>query len=146
MGLIIKKRPRWRWALKTGMRLIFVVDTLEYLHRGGRIGGAQRLVGSMLSIKPVLHLVDGRIEPLASVRTKRKAVSYMLQTMEEEMQGKANVRVTVMNALAQEEGDKIAVEVQRRLQPIELFNTDISPVIGTHVGPGTVGVIYYAEP
>ena len=60
------------------IRVIFVVDTLEFLHRGGRIGGAQRLLGSVLSIKPVLQLEDGRIEPMNKVRTKRKAIQFMI--------------------------------------------------------------------
>lgn len=133
-------------ALIDRMRVVFVVDTLEFLHRGGRIGGAKRFVGSMLSIKPVLHLDDGRIEPLASVRTKRKAIQHVLQVMEEEMQGKPNVRVAVINALAPEESNRIVDEVQKRLNPIELLNTELSPIVGAHVGPGMVGIIYYAEP
>lgn len=132
-------------ALKDKMRIIFVVDTLEFLHRGGRIGGAQRFVGSMLSIKPILHLVDGKIEPLASVRTKRKAINHMLQVVEDEMQGKSNVHVSVMNALAPIEAKNILAEMEKRLKPVELYSTELSPVIGTHVGPGTLGVIYYAE-
>lgn len=132
-------------ALKEKMRIIFVVDTLEFLHRGGRIGGAKRFVGSMLSIKPILQLIDGKIEPLASVRTKRKAINHMLQVAEDEMQGKTNIHVSVMNALAPSEGKNIMAEMERRLKPVELYSTELSPVIGTHVGPGTVGVIYYAE-
>jgi DegV family protein with EDD domain len=132
-------------SLVDRMRLIFVVDTLEFLHRGGRIGGAQRFIGSMLAIKPLLHVVDGTVEPLASVRTKRKAVQHMLNIFEEEMAGKSNVRAVVLNSVALDEAEKVAAEVRERIDPIELFITDISPVIGTHVGPGAVGVIFYAE-
>lgn len=132
-------------ALKERMRIIFVVDTLEFLHRGGRIGGAQRFVGSMLSIKPILHIEDGKVEPLASVRTKRKAIQHMLDLAEKEMQGKTNVHAAVMNALAPEEAAQIAEQVKQRINPVELFMTELSPVIGTHAGPGTVGIIYYAE-
>jgi len=99
----------------------------------------------MLSIKPILHLVDGKIEPLASVRTKRKAINHMLQVAEDEMAGKSNVHVSIMNALAPEEAKNVLAEMERRLKPVELYSTELSPVIGTHVGPGTVGVIYYAE-
>lgn len=127
------------------MRLIFVLDTLEFLHRGGRIGGAQRFIGSMLAIKPLLHLVDGKVEPLASVRTKRKAVNHMLDVLEEDVKGKSNVRAAVLNTLAVDEAEKVAAEVKQRINPIELSIVDLSPVIGTHVGPGAVGVIYYAE-
>lgn len=132
-------------ALKERMRIIFVVDTLEFLHRGGRIGGAKRFVGSMLSIKPLLHIENGKVEPLASVRTKRKALNHMLDLVEEEMKGKSNVHAAVINAVAPDEAARIAEEVKRRVNPVEMFITELSPVIGTHAGPGTVGVIYYAE-
>jgi len=132
-------------ALKEKMRIIFVVDTLEFLHRGGRIGGAQRFVGSMLSIKPLLHIDDGRVEPLASVRTKKKAMNHMLDLVAEEMKGKTNVHTAVMNAVAPEEAAQVAETVKQRVNPVELLTTELSPVIGTHAGPGTVGVIYYAE-
>lgn len=133
-------------ALKDRMRVVFVVDTLEFLHRGGRIGGAKRLLGSMLSVKPILHLLNGKIEPLASVRTKRKAIAHMLRVAEEEMQGQSNVHAAVLNALAPEDGKKVLGEVEKLLNPVELYATELSPVIGTHVGPGAVCVVYYAEP
>ncbi|MEJ2746838.1 MAG: DegV family protein [Anaerolineae bacterium] len=132
-------------ALKEKMRIIFVVDTLEFLHRGGRIGGAQRFVGSMLSIKPLLHIDDGRVEPLASVRTKKKAINHMLDLVAEEMKGKSNVHTAVMNAVAPEDAAQIAEQVKQRVNPVEMYITELSPVIGTHAGPGTIGVIYYAE-
>src|SRR5690606_30152844 len=80
------------------MRVVFVVDTLEYLHKGGRIGGAKRLVGSMLSIKPVLHLDEGKIEPLASIRTKKKAVQHMIGVILEAMKDKKHVHAGVIHA------------------------------------------------
>jgi DegV family protein with EDD domain len=132
-------------ALKDKMRIIFVVDTLEFLHRGGRIGGAKRFVGSMLSIKPLLHIENGKVEPLASVRTKRKAINHMLDLAAEEMASKSNVHAAVMNAVAPEEAAQVAEAVKQRINPVELFITELSPVIGTHAGPGTVGLIYYAE-
>ncbi len=127
------------------VRVIFVVDTLEYLHRGGRIGGAQRLMGSMLSVKPLLHLQDGRIEPLASVRTKGKAVHRMLDQAQEEMRGKSKVHAAVLHAVAAAEAESVAEQVVSRLEPVEMIRAELGPVIGTHVGPGMVGVVYYAE-
>jgi DegV family protein with EDD domain len=127
------------------MRLIFVLDTLEFLHRGGRIGGAQRFIGSMLAIKPLLHLEDGKVESLASVRTKRKAIKHMLDVFEDEVKGSSNVRAAVLNTLAMDEAEKVVAEVKQRINPVELSIVDLSPVIGTHVGPGAVGVIYYVD-
>ena len=126
-------------------RVVFIVDTLEYLHKGGRIGGAKRLMGSVLSVKPLLHLQDGRIEPLASPRTKQKAVAQMLGIIEDEIKGQNNVRMAIINALADEEASRLLEVIQERFSPIELIQADMSPVIGTHVGPGTVGVAWLTE-
>ena len=126
-------------------RIIFVVDTLEYLHKGGRIGGAQRLMGSVLSIKPLLHLEEGKIEPLASVRTKKKAVEQMLDVIAEEIKDKKTVHMATINALAYEEAKELGKMLQARFQPFELLHAELSPAIGTHVGPGTVGVAYITE-
>jgi DegV family protein with EDD domain len=124
-------------------RLLFVVDTLEYLHKGGRIGGAQRLVGSVLSIKPILHLVDGRIESLASVRTKRKAVAHLMEIVGNESGWGSQVHYGVLDALAAETADKMMEEIKEHGEPAELLRGGISPVIGTHIGPGAVGIAFY---
>lgn len=126
-------------------RFIFVVETLEYLHRGGRIGGAQRLLGSVLSMKPLLQLKDGKVMPLEKVRSKRKAVNRMLAIATEELQNKGNVRVGVVHASTVEEANQIQQEVAELLNPIEIIQSELSPVIGTHVGPGAVGLIYSTE-
>lgn len=126
-------------------RLVFAVDTLEFLHRGGRIGGASRLFGSMLSIKPLLELKDGKIEPLEKVRTKKKAVKRLLDIAVEECAGKSKIYAAVANASAPEEAQIFADELQKRLNPVELYIVDLSPVIGTHTGPGLVGLAWVAE-
>lgn len=126
-------------------RFIFVVETLEYLHRGGRIGGAQRLLGSVLSMKPLLQLKDGKVMPLEKVRSKRKAVNRMLAIAAEELQNKGNVRVGVVHASTVEEANQIQQEAAELLNPIEIIQSELSPVIGTHVGPGAVGLIYSTE-
>ncbi len=128
------------------MRVLFVVDTLEYLHKGGRIGGAKRLVGSVLSIKPVLHLDNGRIEPLASIRTKTKAIRHMLDVVLGEMQGKQHVHAGVIHARAPEDAAYIAQQVRENAHPEELLINELTPVIGANVGPGVVGMGYYTEP
>lgn len=127
------------------LRVIFVVDTLEFLHRGGRIGGASRYLGTMLSIKPILHLENGKIEALSKVRTKKKAVAHMLQIMSDETAGKKS-HAAVVHAASPQEADQIFARVQGQMAPEELYLTEISPVIGTHTGPGAVAVVYYTEP
>jgi DegV family protein with EDD domain len=125
--------------------LLFAVDTLEFLHRGGRIGGAKWLLGTALSIKPLLHLDDGTIKPLVQVRTKRKAVARMLDIAEERLGGKRMAEAAVIDAGTPEEGDALAEQVRERFGISPVYRTAVSPAIGTHAGPGTVGLVFYAE-
>jgi len=125
------------------VNVLFVVETLEYLHRGGRIGGASRLLGSALRIKPLLHLTEGRIDALGRVRTKRKAVQHMLEMMAERV-GDAPVHAAVIHANTPDEAVRLQRQVRERFPCAELYLAELSPVIGTHAGPGTVGVAFYA--
>lgn len=131
--------------MRDKMNVLFAVDTLEYLHRGGRIGGAKRLLGTALNLKPLLHLVDGHIEPLASVRTKRKAVARMLEIAEERLDGKRMAEAAVLDVDASEEGRSVAEVMKERFELPVVYRTTVSPAIGTHAGPGTVGICFYAE-
>jgi len=127
------------------VHIIFAVDTLEYLHRGGRIGGAQRFLGTALKIKPLLHLEGGHIEPLAQVRTKRKAIAQMLDIVEERLGGRQMGEASILEADNPEEGKVVAQQVKERFGISTVYHAMVSPVIGTHVGPGTVGIAFYAE-
>ncbi len=127
------------------MRVLFVVDTLEYLHKNGRIGGAKRLVGSMLSIKPVLQLEEGQIEPLASVRTKSKAIAHMLDIVLGEIKDKQHVHAGIIHALAPGDAAYIKQQVLEAARPDEMLVNELTPVIGANVGPGVVGMGYYTE-
>ena len=136
-------------AVAEGMRnrvqVLFAVDTLEYLYLGGRIGGAKRLLGTALNIKPLLQLDDGRVEPLAQVRTKRKAVVQMLDVAQERLDGKRMAEAAVIDVDSPQEGDELAERVRERFGISTVYRTTVSPVIGTHAGPGTVGIGFYAE-
>jgi DegV family protein with EDD domain len=123
----------------------FVVDTLEFLHRGGRIGGAQRLIGTALSMKPLLHVSGGRIEPFESVRTKKKAFARLLDVIEQETTGKSNIRLASLHAAAPDDANYLLEEAGKRLDPVETIVSEVSPAVGTHVGPGTVGLAYSTE-
>lgn len=125
------------------MNLLFTVDTLEYLHRGGRIGGAKRLLGTALSIKPLLHIEEGVVKPLVQVRTKRKALAQMLAIAEERLGNRRMAEVAIIDANSPEEGDAVAKQVQERFDISPVYRTVLSPVIGTHAGPGTVGIAFY---
>ncbi len=128
---------------RTGV--VFVVDTLEFLHRGGRIGGAAKLLGTALNLKPVLELREGRIEPVEKIRTKTKAVARMLDMVEERVKGKSNLRLAAIQAAARGEAQAMLDEAVARLKPIEAMVVEASPVVGTHTGPGTVGLAYSTD-
>lgn len=131
--------------MRDRVHVLFAVDTLEYLHRGGRVGGAKWLVGTALNIKPLLHFEDGTIMPLAQVRTKRKAITRMLEVAEERLGGKRMAKAAVIDVDNLEEGDAIAEQVKERFAIPAVYRTTVSPAIGTHAGPGTTGIAFYAE-
>lgn len=120
----------------------FVADTLEFLHRGGRIGGGKRFVGSLLSVKPILHVEDGTVAPLASVRTKRKALKRMMDEFVDATNGKDVVGVGVLHSQAAEDANNIKKDLEARFPDALVILSEITPVVGTHVGPGALGVGY----
>ncbi len=122
----------------------FVVDTLEFLRRGGRIGGAQAMLGSALNLKPLLELRDGRIESIEKVRTKSKAISRMIDLIVDRTAGQNPIRLATLHANAEEEAKSALETAAAHLNPVEQVLASVSPVIGTHAGPGTVGLAYMA--
>ncbi len=120
----------------------FAVETLEFLHRGGRIGGAQRLLGTMLNLKPVLAILDGRVDGVEKVRTKKRAVARVADIIAEKTAGKPNVRLATLHSNAEAEARDLLEKLTDRIQPVEALLTSVSPVIGTHIGPGVVGISY----
>lgn len=120
----------------------FAVDTLEFLHRGGRIGGAQRFIGSMLNMKPILAIQGGRVEGIERIRTKAKAHDRLLEIIAEQTKGKSNIRLATLHAHAAQDAKALLDRGKQALQPVETVFTEVSPVVGNHAGPGTVGLAY----
>jgi DegV family protein with EDD domain len=130
--------------IKKRMCVLFVVDTLEYLAKGGRIGNAKAFVGTLLKVKPILALQDGAIEPVEQVRSKRKALNRMLELVEAHLGSNGyEARVALTSALVPEEARAFGQGVQARLGCAEPFISDLGPVIGTHTGPGVIGIGAY---
>jgi len=125
--------------------VMFVVDTLEFLHRGGRIGGASRLLGTALNLKPLLELRNGRVEPVEKIRTKAKACARLLDIMEDRLAGRSQVRLSALHAAAEEEARELMEEAKKRCYPVEIIFSEVTPVVGTHSGPGTVGLAYCTD-
>jgi DegV family protein with EDD domain len=132
-------------SVRDRAHVIFVPDTLEFLHRGGRIGGAKRLLGTALNIKPLLQLHNGAVEPLASVRTRKRALATLLQTAEERVGNGRIAEAAVIHAACAEAAAAVAENVKKRFGLESVSVADMSPVIGTHAGPGTIGLAFYTE-
>jgi DegV family protein with EDD domain len=127
-------------------RTLFVVDTLEHLRRGGRIGAAAAVLGSALAVKPVLHVVDGKVVPLEKVRTSARAFNRLVQRAVE-VAGDGPASVAVHHLAAPERAERLAAELRERLPKLhELYVSELGAAIGAHVGPGAVGVVVVPAP
>ncbi len=125
-------------AIRSDMKVYFMVATLEYLRRGGRIGRASALLGSVLQVKPVLTIQDGQVAPLERVRTQEKALSRVIELAE---QSQGPLCVLIGHAAAAEAADRIAAALEPRTE--SLIVSPLGPVVGAHAGPGTVGLGCY---
>ena len=130
-------------------RTFFVVDTLEHLRRGGRIGSAAAVLGSALAVKPVLHVRDGRVVPLEKVRTTARALNRLVQRAVEAA-GQGPVSIAVHHLAAAEKAERLAADIRDRLPQLrELHVSQLGAAIGAHVGPGAVGIVvapFWQEP
>lgn len=124
------------------MEVYFIVDTLEYLQRGGRIGKAEALLGSVLNIKPILTVKEGIIQPFAKVRGKNKAINKMIEAAVQKSGGRK-----VVGCFLHASDPTGLLQVKEKafanLNIAEYITIQVGPVVGTHVGPGTVGFIFY---
>ena len=126
--------------------LLFTVDTLEYLIRGGRIGKAAGLAGQLLSVKPILVFEDGEVAPLKRVRGRSKAIAELERIFVEETQDSPGLHVGVGHAEAKADADDLAKRLQAaRPQASMDILTTLGPVIGTHGGPGTLGLFWFDD-
>ena len=121
--------------------IFLTVDTLEFLHRGGRIGGASRFIGTAFNIKPVLKIEGGRVEPVERVRTRSKALQRVVELVGEHV-GQKPLHISALNANAPADAQQMLDMVVGRMNVVEHGLSDLSPVIGANAGPGTVGLAY----
>ncbi|MSP12172.1 MAG: DegV family protein [Chloroflexi bacterium] len=127
------------------LHIFFVVDTLEYLQRGGRIGGAQAILGTLLKIKPILALEHGRVEAKERIRTKAAALQRMNEMVGERVSPGDRLHVGVLHAQAPEEAAQTEKYIRQRFNCVEVLTNELGPVIGAHAGPGTIGIAFYTE-
>jgi DegV family protein with EDD domain len=120
---------------------LFCVDTLEHLRRGGRIGAAQALLGTALSVKPILHVQEGRIVPLEKVRTASKGVAR-LEALAVAAAGAGPVDLAVHHLAAPDRAAALTERLRVRLPGLrDLHSSELGAVVGAHVGPGVLGVV-----
>ncbi len=120
------------------------VDTLEFLHRGGRIGGAQRFLGTALNLKPILTVEGGRVEPVERVRTRGKALDRLVEIVAEKCAGKSPVHMATLHADSETDAKYLLDKITPLVHPVESVFAAVSPAVGANTGPGTVGLAYMA--
>ena len=131
---------------KSDNRVVFTVDTLEYLQKGGRIGKAQALAGSLLHVKPILSIRDGVVEPIGRVRGRQKALQEFARLFEAETQDREGLRVAIAHANAPGWVD-VLTDMARKVRPkstLEMVET-LGAVVGAHAGPGAVGFFWFQD-
>ncbi len=138
-GASLDEATQLAQSLSTRTQLVFSLDTLEFLHRGGRIGGGRRLLGTAFNIKPILHVVDGKIEARESVRTRKRALSRLLEIINEVVDRDKPLHIALLHGNAIEEARWLEEAVRQQYEPERILVASIGAVIGVHVGPGAIG-------
>lgn len=126
--------------------LLFTVDTLEFLARGGRIGRARAFAGELMHVKPILTIADGEVVPVKRVRGNRKAFQEFVDALEQGTRDEPGLRVGIAHAAAPERAEEIAKLVRHRRPQAEIEAvTGLGAVLGAHAGPGTVGFFWFSD-
>lgn len=136
---IVKRLHEW---MPRG-RIYFLVDTLEYLQKGGRIGGAKALLGELLQVKPILCLQNGQVEPYEQQRTKRRALARVIEIIEEQCPKDPSANLCVMQADAKEEAEALAADLGSRMNLPHIPIYELPPAIVVHGGPGVMAVGFF---
>jgi DegV family protein with EDD domain len=126
-------------ALVPKARVICVVDTLTYLERGGRIGKARALLGSLLNVKPILQLKDGEVVPVGRARGRPQALNKLVELLQRD--GKVS-QLAIMHGAAQADAEQLRERVATSYPGLDILLTEIGAVLGTHTGPGVIGFTY----
>lgn len=124
-------------------RMVQTADTLKYLYMGGRIGKAKHLIGSFLSIKPLIGMADGVIVPLGTARSRSQAYKMMVDLIDRTVGPGGKIKIAYVHAAALDEAQKLKELVENRLSVVESVFAELSPALGVHTGPGTAGVCYF---
>ncbi len=142
-GVSVDEIVRRLESIRERLHFMFVVDTLEFLKRGGRIGKAQAFLGTLLGIKPILGQKHGEVVPVDRVRGGRKAQPRLIELLKERVDPTRPVFAAMAHATAPKWAEKLKELLLQTFQVVELMESEIGPVVGAHAGPGTVGGILF---
>src|SRR5699024_11200960 len=131
--------------MKQSIRAYFMVDDLSHLQRGGRLNSAQAIVGSLLRVKPVLHFVDKVIVPFEKIRTKKKALNRIIGLLEEDIAKGKDLKVVIIHANREQAAIDLKERVLAKHPSLDAMISYFGPVIGTHLGEGSLGVCWYEK-
>ncbi|MFJ7970414.1 DegV family protein [Psychrobacillus sp. NPDC096389] len=127
-------------AMKETTRAYFMVDNLDHLHRGGRLNGIERVIGNVLQVKPILHFENKIIVPFEKVRTRKKAMKRIADLLQEDANKHAKLQATIIHANNEQEAIAWKSELEANLPNVEFTISYFGPVIGTHLGEGSMGL------
>jgi len=129
--------------IKQSVKAYFMVDDLTNLQKGGRLSNAQALIGSMLKIKPILHMVEGEILPFEKIRTRKKAISRIMGMLEEDAQQKKISKVVFIHGNDEDAAIELRDQFLKQYPHFDTYISYFGPVIGTHLGEHSLGIAWY---
>ncbi len=132
--------------LSANNKTYFMVDTLEFLQKGGRIGGAAALLGGILQIKPILAMVNGEVQPVESQRTHRRAIARLKELVISQYLPGENMELSVMHGDAQDEAEAMVADFSNVINTQNIPIYELPPAILVHAGPGVLAVSYFTKP
>lgn len=131
--------------MKKSMRAYFMVDDLSHLQRGGRLTGAQALIGNLLQVKPLLHFEDTKIVPFEKIRTHKKAIKRILELFDEDAKTGVPIKASFIHANRSKIAEELKNQIQEQYSNVEIDISYFGPVIGTHLGEGALGLGWYKK-
>jgi len=142
-GKSIKKIIKRLEMIRNKMETFAILDTLEYLKRGGRVGVVEGFIGSILNIKPIVKVIDGELKSFSKARSISKAMDKVLENIKEKIEKNKQIEVAIMHTNAIERAEKLKRKMLEKFNCREIITLVAGPAIATHAGPGGVGISYY---
>ncbi|MFA5014939.1 MAG: DegV family protein [Actinomycetota bacterium] len=133
------------YDLKSKIKVLIVPSTLEYLKKGGRIGKAKGLIASLLEIKPILTIHEGEISQFKTARRWNQAKTELINSMKTMVKNPENLMVSIGDSDAKDDADEMYEKIKEAFNPKKIYRVDIGIVVGSHLGPGGLGITFYEE-